>query len=168
MDSTAALGTIAEFSIGLAGFTGIVSVFAISRGAVRTSIEFRVRNLLLISFVPGFLSLAVIGLIHSGLEIPLCIRVGSALLGLICIVMIASSVSARKRMEPQEKRELSRFLWWFAMVLGGINVVAQLLNASIGPFFESGILILGLVATLLLSAMTFFVLVLQVLRGGAN
>jgi len=165
MSPVEALTAIAEFSIGLAGFTGIVAVFADKKESVRASIEFRVRNLLLISFTPGFISLFVLALLYSGMSDQAAIRVGSGALGLFIAGLITTAVLVYIKMPRAERHQLSRFLWWFTMVAGGINLLAQLVNLVTGPYFQAGILLIGLVATLLISAMTFFVLITQLLRG---
>jgi hypothetical protein len=51
------LGTIVEFSIGLAGFIGIVAVVRQFRGIDSNLAQFRFKNLLVTAFVPGFFAL---------------------------------------------------------------------------------------------------------------
>jgi len=162
---TTALAAIAEFSIGLAGFTGIVAVFADKRETFRPSEQFRVGNLLLISFTPGFISLFVIALLHAGIGDAACIRLGSGALAAFIFVLVTKALWSYSRMTTDERRQLSAVVWWLTMILGSINFLAQLANGFAGPFFDSGILLLGLAATLLISAMTFFVLVMQFLGG---
>lgn len=165
LNPTTALAAIAEFSIGLAGFTGIVAVFADKRESFRQSEQFRVGNLLLISFTPGFISLFVIALLHAGIGDADSIRAGSGVLGALIFILVTKALLSYSRMSVEERRQLSAVVWWVTMILGSINFLAQLANVISGPYFDSGILLLGLAATLLISAMTFFVLVTQFLRG---
>jgi hypothetical protein len=167
LNPTTALAAIAEFSIGLAGFTGIVAVFADKRESFRPSEQFRVSNLLLISFTPGFISLFVMALVHAGIGMPVSVRAGSGVLAAFIFVLVTKALLSYLRMTEEERRQLSAVVWWVTMILGSINFVAQMANLVIGPLFDSGILLLGLSATLLISAMTFFVLVMQFLTGRA-
>jgi hypothetical protein len=60
---TELLSTIVEFSIGLAGFSGVIA--AMSRNAGWSELEkFRVVNLLQAALAPAFLSFAALGLAH--------------------------------------------------------------------------------------------------------
>ena len=165
LNPTSALAAIAEFSIGLAGFTGIVAVFADKRESFRPSEQFRVSNLLLISFTPGFISLFVMAVLHAGIPVSASIRLGSGVLAAFIFMLVTKALLSYSRMTAEERQQLSAVVWWVTMILGSINFLAQLANVVIGPLFDSGILLLGLSATLLISAMTFFVLVMQFLRG---
>ena len=165
MNPIDALTEISEFSIGLAGFTAIIATFSGSEKVARASLEFRVRNLLLISFTPGFISLFEVALMNSGLDVAAAIVVGSGILGVFLIGLIYRAVKSYLTMTGDERRQLSSFLWWFTLILGGINIAAQFANVLFGPLYESSILLAGLVATLLIAAMTFFVLVIQILKG---
>ena len=92
------LGIVTEFSIGLAGFTGIIAIFANTQQGINSAIQFRITNLLVSAFAPGFCALAVISLIHLGLSDAMSVRLGSAILAVCITVWLIAALRARQRL----------------------------------------------------------------------
>lgn len=103
--------------------------------------------------------------LHADIGDAVSIRLGSGASVAFIVILVTTALWSYSRMTIDERRQLSAVVWWVTMILGSINFLAQLANVVAGPFFDSGILLLGLAATLLISAMTFFVLVMQFLKG---
>ncbi len=57
------LSTIVEFSIGLAGFSGVIGIFIHRSGEWIYVDRYRIMNLLTMSLVPGFLAFLTLGLL---------------------------------------------------------------------------------------------------------
>ena len=62
-EATDLLSTIVEFSVGLAGFSGVVGIFIHRSGEWLYVDRFRITNLLIMSLTPGFLAFLSLGLI---------------------------------------------------------------------------------------------------------
>ena len=158
-DITDPLSTVAEFSIGLAGFTGIIA--AVSRGAdADVALQrFRFMNLLITAFAPGFFAMFTICLIYLGVSEGLTLRISAVLLALyLCCwaAFVARNVPSRG-VNPL----LSGFLW-----VSSLSNIALQLAAAIFVFSKaSGLYMLGLVVLLLQAAVIFAMLALATLRA---
>jgi hypothetical protein len=162
---TEALGIICEFSIGLAGFTGIVAIFANSQRQVGAAVRFRITNLLVSAFTPGFFALLVISLLQLGVVQETAVRSGSALFAASILAWALLSTRTRSRLPATDRRQLSNFIYWFTAAVALTNATTQLLAAVAILGHRPGVLVAGLSAMLLLGAITFAALVMQVLSG---
>lgn len=91
MNPVDALTAVIEFSIGLAGFSGLI--FAIKRGSeLGLNNSYRVLALILFSFAAGFSSFVSMILL-SHFEESITWRISSALVGLLLIGLVYNNVS---------------------------------------------------------------------------
>ena len=159
------LGIVTEFSIGLAGFTGIIAIFANTQHGISSAIQFRITNLLVSAFAPGFCALAVISLIHLGLSDATSVRLGSAILAVVITVGLIAGLRARQRLPDVDRQQLSVFIMWLIMFVSTTNCLAQITNVVLNFENGAGVLIAGLSLQLMVGAITFAALVIQFLKG---
>ena len=156
-----ALLTLAEFSIALAGFTGVVVVFGSRPGGWHPMDRYRVSIILWCSIGPAFLSLLPIGFGMFGLQ-------GSALWRLCSLLFVLWGVGAARaaflyfRQLDADSRSLqSDFMFWFnrsgialALVVQALNSLGIWFGPGPGPYF------LGLVFILFIASYVFARMVL--------
>ncbi|NKB99020.1 MAG: hypothetical protein GKR90_11090 [Pseudomonadales bacterium] len=151
-----ALSTIAEYSIGIAGFTGIVTALAKFQNANASLLSYRLSNLLTTAFVPGFSSLIALALTTTELDEVLVVRASSILLTLY---MCGWSYRVIRRKQPNTNKVMTVFMWSFSI----INLFAQAFNAvSVEPL--TIVYLGGLIALLVQAAVVFSVVALSVLH----
>ena len=155
------LTLIAEFSIGLAGFSGIVAL--IGRTADRIH-KIRVSILLRTSFTPGFCALFGIFLIHLGLDADSIARWTSALFGTVIAFHYALGVKSIWRTDSSLRRQMYRPIFWFNIIAYPVNFSLQLYNAFVPNDYVEAILVGGLVHILFVGATSFTKIVLQILK----
>lgn len=151
------LGTIAEFSIGLAGFAGIVAALAKYRRPELALVRFRLANLLVSSFAPGFFALLTFGLISSAMAIDTALRVSSGVLA-AGLLLWAVLVHTRK------PAQLSRALLAAMSAVTTVNLVIQLASATALTGVPAASYLVGLMLLLLQGAAVFVVLVMEALQ----
>ncbi|HEX7035235.1 MAG TPA: hypothetical protein VF210_05645 [Pseudomonadales bacterium] len=155
------LGTIAEFSIGLAGFAGIVAALAKYRQPELALVRFRLANLLVSSFAPGFFALLTFGLVASAMEVGTALRVSSSALA-AGLFLWAVLVHTRR------PAELSRTLLFAMSVVTTVNLVIQLASATGLTGVPAASYLVGLMLLLLQGAVVFVVLVMDALQLQAD
>ena len=101
-ESTELLSTIVEFSIGLAGFSGVVGAFIHRSGDWLFVDRFRLTNLLLMSLTPGFLSFFSLGLLNYSSQ---AIQISAAVFGLTLASFLFFIPRARSKV-PKEHQYL--------------------------------------------------------------
>lgn len=152
MQGADALFVIAEISIALAGFTGVLAALY-ARGSWHPLDKWRTISLLLAGFVALGIALLPFGLYSLGLD-------GSALWRTSSAVFVGAGIAATVvvvRYQPPRASipqfSLTAPLFWSVV---SINLLAQLLNAlgvlTSGTF---GVFYLGLVVNLLVGGMQF-------------
>lgn len=147
--------TLAEFAVAMAGFSGIVIALRARDGGVEPLVWFR--NLCLLTWALG----AAFGSLGPGLMASLGLPAesawagSSAVLALVCVMLMAVPLVARHRLDDADRARLARYVW--ALALGGNGLAAGLLLANAfgtlgpsgpGPVY-GGILWLLAFATLL-------------------
>lgn len=153
------LSTVAEFSIGLAGFAGIVA--ALTQGASEV-VRFRFQNLLLTSFVPGFFALLVIG--SSSLGIPDRYAVLGGSVGLSAYILAYAGFAIhRSRTLPFGDQGLSRLILRFFQTTSMTVLALQLCGLVFFSERIHGFFYYGLVILLFQGAVSFATLALSVL-----
>ena len=162
------LSSISEFSIGLAGFAGIVAMVANSKKEISAALRFRFLNLLYMSFFPGFISLFVIGLSYLSLAEESAVRIGSGMLALALIALTVNAFRIRINMSPSEFMQLNHYVWYFSVSCSILNSAFQIYSVTFFGSVGAGILVLGLVTSLLLAALVFAMIILQVLNESAS
>jgi len=161
------LGIICEFSIGLAGFTGVMAIFANSREPLSGSFRFRIASLMFMAFTPGFLSLLVISLLHFDYgEMP-SIRIGSIVFVVAILGLTIFTFRARRQILSGPGQQLGELVFWFTMVMVWIIMLFEAVNALMSLEYSSGLFMAGLVGMLSLGALIFFRIVTQIMSGNA-
>ncbi|MCR9055125.1 MAG: hypothetical protein NXI26_24980 [bacterium] len=158
------LGVLAEFSIGLAGFTGIIA--ALTKNADEI-IQFRFQNLLASSFAPGFFALIVIGGNYLNVSQSLVLVFSSALLA-VYIVAFAVIGMMRSRKLPFGSEGLSLPILRLFAFTGFVVLVLQILGLLFLTEQRQGFFFYGLVLVLFQGAVSFIALALSVLRSSQN
>ena len=158
-------GIIAEFSIGLAGFSGIVALIA----NVPVKIyRFRVVNLLKTAFTPGFCALLGLVLLHLGQQVEQVIRITSAVLGLVVLLNMVTALHSIRYFDESTRLLLNRRILWFNIVTFSLNSLAQFFNSFVVTDYAEAILLGGLVHQLLSGAITFSSIVGLILSQREN
>ena len=153
------LGTIAEFSIGLAGFAGIVAALSRSSHDQLELRLFRFTNLLITAFAPGFFSILSICLIYSGVETIQSIQVSSFALLLYLgawMILIVKTTPAKS---------VGRFILFFMWTLAITNILLQATNLVSPNINLVGFYLFGLLVLLLQAAIVFSALALDAIRN---
>ena len=158
-------GIIAEFSIGLAGFSGIVALI----GNVPVKIHrFRVANLLKMAFTPGFCALLGLVLLHLGQQVEYVIRITSAALGLAVLLTLVTSLRSIRYFDESTRMLLNTRILWFNIVTLSLNILTQFFNSLVVTDYAEAILLGGLVHMLLIGAITFSTIVGVILSQREN
>ena len=155
------LSVICEFSIGLAGFTGVLAIFSGEEISISPVIRFRVRNLLLCAFVPGFLGLGVLGLLEFGYTHLDAARFGSAIFLVFLITWGFASANTSRRFSKGARQELNNSIFAFSCICILINLGLQ----TYGFFSIKGAatFVAGLILLLFQGAVFFGALIFQLL-----
>ena len=158
-------GIIAEFSIGLAGFSGIVALVGHSPGKIH---RFRVSNLLKTAFTPGFCALLGLVLMHLDQPVEDVIRFTSAVLGLVVLLSLVGALRSIRNFDESARLILNKGIFWFETVTYSLNILAQFFNSFIVTDYAAAILTGGLIHLLLSGAITFSSIVGALLREREN
>jgi len=158
LDVVTPLGTITEFSIGLAGFAGIVAAINRPSGHDERLLTFRFTNLLVTAFAPGFLAILSMSLIYSGYVERKAIYISSVLLLLYLLAWAVYVLAAIPR--ESASRGMSTFLWVSSIA----NMALQVMNLVDPSVNLVGFYLFGLLILLLQAALVFAVLALSTLR----
>ena len=149
------LSIIAEFSIGLAGFAGIIAAVRRDSDPV---LQFRFAILLVTAFTPGFFSLLTISLDYLAVAQSTNVRISSGLLFIYLGLFILSAYLKLPRGLPVAMVVFMFVAVMVNMILQGINV-AQLSPNAFGLYLS------GLVIFLLQGAAVFSILAITALRA---
>ena len=158
------LSTITEFSIGLAGFSGVAAAIMQRSGTTTELDRFRITFNICVSLVPGFVAFLALSLINSGTENSLVVASASGAIAVAYIAMLP--------VLPVLRRKAGGFKRYNPIALGifvlttWINLPLQLYNAVASPESASGILVAGLTMLLLAGAANFAGLLWQMLGYG--
>ena len=156
------LSLIAEFSIGLAGFSGVVALIGSTADRVH---KVRVAILLRTSFTPGFCALFGIFLVHLGLDTESTVRWTSAIFGAVIAFHYTLGIKSLLRIDSSLRKQMYRPIFWFHIVAYPINFLLQFYSALVPNEYAEGILIGGLAHVLLVGATSFSKIVIQILRN---
>jgi len=156
------LTLIAEFSIGLAGFSGVVALIGSTADRIH---KIRVTILLRTSFTPGFCALFGIFLLHLGLDSDSAARWASAIFGATIALQYVVGLRSIWQTESALRRQMYRPIFWMHLVAYPVNFILQFYSAFVPNDYAEGILIGGLVHILLIGATSFTKIVLQILKN---
>ena len=170
MQSADILQTIAEISIGFAGFTSVVAVLGRRATGEWTALDrFRLSQMLATSLAALLLSLLPLILAHLGLSERVSWGLASTILAAYTIFLAISSPRRIRRLPPEDQSQIVRpLLWSFQLAVAAV-VTGLLINAA-GILFhqEPGPYLLGLYLLLALSAFQFTRLLLIVRAEGSS
>jgi hypothetical protein len=164
------LQTIAEVSIGFAGFTSVVAVLGRRATGEWTAIDrFRLSQMLATSLAALLLSLLPLVLAQLGFSERLSWGSASTILAAYTIFLAASSQRRIRQLPSEEQSQIMRPLLWSIQAVVAAVVSCLLINAA-GVFFhqEPGPYLLGLYLLLGLSAFQFTRLLLIVRSEGSS
>lgn len=154
MDSFA---TLTEFSVAIAGFSGIAIAIGARDGRVSSLTQFRNRNLLSFSIGAAFGSVLPPLMSHLGLSDTSTWRYSSGLFALITVLLVTQPFIARAGLSLSERKATSWLIWIVSIVGTSIAGIAQLLNV-VGFFGDPGPgpLYAAIVWTLLMATIQFY------------
>lgn len=155
---TELLSTIVEFSVGLAGFSGVVGIFIHRSGQWIYVDQFRTTNLLLMSLTPGFLSFISLGLF---LITPNAIEISSGIFAATVVVFLIIIPRARSKV-PRRDQHLVGLPIFVPISLSFviILILQTLVATSVIDGYEFAIYYYSLVLMLLLAVVQFARLIL--------
>ena len=158
------LGHIVEFSIGLAGFSGVVAVFSTYRSEWVELHRWRIRNLLLFSIGPGFLALIALGLLKI-LDETVAWRIATFTSAIYALIVFFFAFRSRAALSENERAQISTGAFMFFTLLLSVSSFAQVI-AAVGLITEysSSAFYFGLILILLIGIYQFFRAVLEGLR----
>ena len=109
-DPITALSIIIEFSVGLAGFSGIVIIFASSPAGWNAADKYRISNLLCCSLSAGLVAFIPIGLLHSSLDPQIVWSISSLILGCASVVVLVIVLGRKRQLSTEEASVLNPYL----------------------------------------------------------
>jgi hypothetical protein len=154
------LGSIIGFSIGLAGFSGVIIVFANHRR--KSPVEkYRIINLLLASFIPGFTGFAAMAISQYVADVGSRWQMSCLILALCYLTFLLVMVVGRYRLSIEQQAFIHTRLWLLIVTIIAAAGLA-LFMAAYGVFEQHtfGIFYLGSIFLLLIGVIQFVIAVL--------
>lgn len=150
------LGYVIEFSIGLAGFSGVIAVFA-GRSRDRIQLElFRLRNLLFCSLIPAVLCFVALGLQRSMADAVLAWKLSLTLSVLLLGGFLVHALRSRAAMPVDQKQQLRPLGFSVAAAAVILLIALQALTvAGIVAMDHFDAFYAGLIVTLLVAMYQF-------------
>lgn len=149
------LGDIVEFSIGLAGFSAVVTAF-LHRSQVLTPIDrFRTINLLLLALTPAFLVFIFNGLTYVFEEAAFVARFSSAVFAACLACILIFIYRAKQRLPTDHEAALNNAIFMGMYVIGTAMVVVLGASAVFGQKYSLSTFYFGLVIMLLFAVVQF-------------
>jgi len=149
------LGEIVEFSIGLAGFSAVVTAF-LHRSKILGPVDrFRTINLLLLALTPAFLVFLFNGLASVVGDAVFVARISSGAFSVWLACMLLFIYRAKRRLPAEHEEALSNTIF-IGMYIAGIAMVLVLgTSAAFGQKYVHSIFYFGLVVLLLFAVIQF-------------
>jgi len=131
-DPIDALAALAQISIGLAGFSGIVLAFTSNPESWAPEDRFRMENLLIFALIGAFGTLLALGIAHTGLEQDLCWHIASGSIALVLGVRVIVLASRYRQVLSMARRggALDPRIGRFAMAGSVLIMMQQIANAA--------------------------------------
>ncbi|TNF84859.1 MAG: hypothetical protein EP301_10715 [Gammaproteobacteria bacterium] len=157
-EATELLSTVVEFSIGLAGFSGVVGIFIHRSGQWIYVDRYRVTNLLLMSLTPGFLAFITLGLLSITED---AVRISATLFASTIFLLLTFIPRARSKVSARDQHLVGLHIFVpmsasFAVIL----ILQSLIAAAVIDRYEFTIYYYSLVMMLLLAVVQFARLIL--------
>jgi len=149
------LGDIVEFSIGLAGFSAVVTAF-LHRSRVLTPIDrFRTINLLLLALTPAFLVFLFNGLVSAFVDAVVAARISSAVFAVWLAGMLLLIYRAKRRLPAEHEAALNNAIFAGMYTIGMAMVIVLGASAVFGQKYLHSTFYFGLVILLLFAVIQF-------------
>lgn len=155
------LSAVTEFSIGLAGFSGVAAALMQRSNAVSEFDRMRITVNICLSLIPGFVAFLMLSLINSGSDELTVIRFASGAIVVVYLAILPLIVIIRKRAGGFQR--FNPFALGILILTTLINLPLQSYNWIAMPESAFGILIAGLSMFLLAGAANFAGLLWQML-----
>ena len=158
-----------EFSIGLAGFSGVIAVFA-GRSSERRPLDlFRLRNLLMGALIPAFLAFFGLGLVVVLSDEFIAWRFSCVGAGVSYVFFIVTLLKGRASLPAEQREMVQTNVLFLALILLGILIVAQVIAATQVVAVDAFVVFyFGLISILFISVYQFVRAVLESVRLGAH
>ena len=149
------LGDIVEFSIGLAGFSAVVTAF-LHRSRTLTPIDrFRTINLLLLALTPAFLVFLFNGLTAVFEDAIFVARFSSAVFAVWLVCMLLFIFGAKRRLPTEHEAALNNAIFVGMYAVGTVQVIVLGVSALFGQTYAYSTFYFGLVIMLLFAVVQF-------------
>ena len=156
---TELLSTIVEFSVGLAGFSGVIGIFIHRSGHWAHVDRFRITNLLVMSLTPGFLAFFTLGLLQVA-QADIAVRISSGVYTLTLFSLLIFLPRDRARVPDQDKHLVGSHIFFpMAGTFAAIMVTQALVTISVLDRHTFTIYYYSLVVMLLLAVVQFIRLI---------
>jgi len=155
------LGSIIEFSVGIAGFSAIVSAFLQRAGGLDPISRFRVLNLLLMALSPAFAAFLYVGLSQILADQALVLRWCAGIYALWYLLFLSYIQIGGINVSRDQPGAIHRPIYFVMVALACLNVVIQsLLAAGVIPA-QFAVFYFGLVLSLGQAVVMFIRLLLS-------
>ena len=156
-NETELLGSVIEFSIGLAGFSGVVA--AVTRNTSWTALEkYRVVNLLQSALLPAFLAFVALGLANAQDNSVAAWQQACVISALTKFAFVARAFWGRSALPAAQRGELRMDVMISITVTLSLAGVAQLLAATVlAPHYAFPLFYAGQLLLLMAGAILFMV-----------
>jgi len=147
---------ITEFSIGLAGFSGIVAALAHRTGSWVQVDRYRIGNLLFSGLSPGFLAFIALGLL-ANFELQVNVwKFSSGLLALVLGYGTFVTIYGRRKLPQNERKLISIRVFSAQRAISLVALAFQLLSIlGMFPDYIFSIFYFGLIAQLFVATVQF-------------
>lgn len=150
-----ALGDIVEFSIGLAGFSAVVTAFLHRSRTLAPIDRFRTINLLLLALTPAFLVFLFNGLASLFADTVFVARLSSAVFAVWLACMLLLIFLAKRRLPTEHEAALSNVIFVGMYAIGIAMVIVVGASAVFGQKYAFSTFYFGLVVMLLFAVVQF-------------
>ena len=147
---------ITEFSIGLAGFSGIVAALAHRTGSWVQVDRYRIGNLLYSGLTPGFLAFIALGLLANLDQQATVWKLSSGMLALVLAYGMFVTIYGRRQLPLDERKLISIRVFSVQRAISLVALIFQLLSIiGFFPHYVFSIFYFGLIAQLFVATVQF-------------
>ena len=160
-DSTTALTAIVEFSIGMAGFSGVVAIFVSTKSGWDALRKFRAGNLIVISFMSGFSALCSL-VLSNYFQGPILWQASCGVLVVLSVLLVLYAAPRSQKAFAQSIFSIGQPVNTTIWILTFVNLIFQFAGAlGLTGYATYGIFATGLIFNLAVAALNFYRLVFQ-------
>jgi hypothetical protein len=163
-----ALGSVSEFSIGLAGFSGVAAALLQRNRSLQEIDRLRVTINVVVSLTPGIWALVLIALLEMGVPVERAVRWASVGFLTTHLGWIAMTQWMRSKLPDEQKAQFNPVVMRVAQLLTMVSVPLNVYNIVIFPEAASGILVLVLVLGLVQGGSMFAGMLWQLMGSSSK